>query len=1281
MEWKKINVVSLALWLSPAWASAAGPGMPINLRCEYQVNPIAVDTPAPRLSWQVNDERRGAAQSAYQVLAATSPGLLKAGKPDMWDSGKVHCSRSIHVVYGGKPLDSARTYYWKVRTWDTADVAAPYSTVASWEMGLLKPSDWEARWIALGALPTTGDKELADWKFGKWIWHATQKGENKTVWLRRTFDLDPATKVKKGRVRCSADDTFQMYLNGKEIGSGSDWRQMYDFQVGNAIRGGKNVLAVKVHNATGPCGFTFSLRADLENAAAPVWVLSDDQWKAGEGTDLKPSQAEFDDGAWPKAGIVGEYGCEPWGKCAATPTQKFLRSMMVRKEFDLDKKVISARARVCGLGGYELRINGKRVSDDLFVPGWTLFGKRVQYQTYDVSRLLNKGRNAIGAILGNSWWHGRIGGENAQPGRESLRLILQLDVEYADGTRTRPVTDPTWKTHPSPILNDCIYDGEGYDARMETAGWDMNGFKDENWQPATTIDQPIATLTPQTMEPIRAIEDLPVKQISEPKPGVFVFDFGQNLTGWCRLSVKGAAGDKIVLRHAEELNRDGSIYTANLRSAKATDTYILKGQGAEVWEPRFTYHGFRYAEITGLSGKPDRSTLTARMICSTAPKIGEFECSVDVLNKVQHAILWGQRGNMYSVPTDCPQRDERLGWTGDAQMFANTACWNLDMSLYFTKWMRDIRDCQGPDGATRDVNPCNGWGPASPAWGDVCIIVPWQVYRHSGDKRIIEENWDCMAGYIGYMTKHSKGFLYERDGYGDWIAVVGSPKAPISAGYYYYDCVLLSRMARAIGRHAEAAEYENLAANIRRAFNAKFLDTQANGYPGRTQSANVLPLFFGLVPEHRVEAVAGNVVKDIVARRMHLSTGFLGTGYINPVLTSTGHHDIAWRLAEQTTYPSWGYMVRKGATTIWELWNSDTAGPGMNSRNHFCLGAVGEWYYESLAGILPEEPGFRVTRICPRPMGNLTWVKSSVRSLYGPIASQWELKGTDLTMKVTIPANTEARIYVPTFGARQFTIREGGVSLVENGTRTGSSRGITFSGMEGDCAVFRSGAGQYNLMAQSIGRPQMAAYEIPAPPPMIEGLSDDFGGNTINAAQWEVIDMGLESMAASGIVAKIENGELVFAGIGGVDYWAGRTLLSRGAFNVPKGKRLEVQVDRVAMDTKGSGARTSLWLWVDSANYVMFSQDTEKGCWSYNLNGATGHGNELGKVESMGRHTLKLIHDGHHVDFLIDGKRLGEVAVGWNEGIRVAITGQARLKTDGLTARFDNVKAELRPAR
>ena len=1256
--------------LSPTFAHAAGLGAPTSLTCEYQTNPVAMDTLTPRFSWQVNDPRRGALQSAYQLRVYSSQSALNANKGAVWDTGKVFSVQSALVPYAGPPLPSGQTYSWKVETWDANDVVSPWSQTATFGVPLMKPDDWAAKWIAA---PVPGRAtDASGWRHGSWIWHPTAQGDNAVVYLRREFTLDAATKVKSALVKCTADNAFTLFLNGERIGGGSEWKQEYKFDVAGKLRPGKNVLAAQARNEGGPCGFHLDLRIVPEQGT-PIWVLSDRNWLAAAAEQPNWTAVDFSATGWAPVSVIASYGSAPWapGGGGGEP----LRSMLMRKEFRLERKVGRARVSVCGLGAYELRLNGQKVGNDVLNPGWTQFNKRLQFQTFDITDRLRSGRNAFGVVLGNGWWHGRIGGENGQPGRDSLRLILQLDVDYADGTTERFVSDPTWRCHVSPITADDIYDGESYDATLELPGWDAPGFPDRDWARAESVDVPMNLLVPQAKDTIQPIQDLPAVNVTEPTKGVFIFDFGQNLTGWVRLSVGGKAGQKITLRHGEELNPDGSLYTVNLRSARATDTYTLKGGGTETWEPRFTYHGFRYAEVTGWPGTPGKDALVARMICTNATQAGKFECSDPLINQLQHNILWGQRGNMYDTPTDCPQRDERLGWTGDAAAFSNTACWNVDMARFFTKWMRDIRDCQGDDGAVRDVNPSNGWGAAAPAWGDVCVIVPWQVYRHYGDRRIVEESFDCMAAWVGYMTRNAPGYLYERDGYGDWIAPVGSPTRPLSAAYYYLDCDLLAKMATAIGRTAEAAKYADLATKIKEAFNAKYLDRKTAQYPGGTQTAQLLPLAFGLVPEDMKDRVAEVLANDVRKRGVHLSTGFLGTAVINPMLSEHGYNDLAWQLATQTTRPSWGYMAKKGATTVWELWDSDTAGPGMNSRNHFCLGAVGEWFYETLGGIASAQPGFAEARIQPRPAGDLKWVKCSVATAYGPVVSNWRREGSDLRMEVVIPANAKGRVLVPTLGKAGVKISEGKTLLVDGGRAVAPLAGARFEGMEGDFAAFAVGAGRYEFTAQGIGPVPPPVHPTPKAEPSLTQLSDDFAGDRVDAAKWDVVNLGLESDAASDITAKVLGGQLVFSGTTGTNYWAGKTLMSRGAFTVGRGERLSVEVERLPLTAKGTGTRSGLWLWVDSSNYFLFAQDTEKEEWSYNVDGGQGSGVRMLPATDTGKHVMRLVHDGATVRVLLDGKELAKVPVRWQEGIHVGLTGQARMAGDSVSFAFAGLKA------
>ncbi len=833
------------------------------------------------------------------------------------------------------------------------------------------------------------------------------------------------------------------------------------------------MLAVQATNLTGRCGLLVSMRVRstdgrrVELHSGPDWRVS----AKAKGSWMEP---EHNDTAWEMAAVLGKYGDKPWGK--PKPEKKPFRSLCMRKEVVLKGEVARARAYVSGLGCYRLSINGQRVSQDVFTPGWTHYDKRVQYQTYDLTRLLREGTNAIGAVLGNGWWSGQLGGSWSGPvgwdrpdsrDQGTLRLIMQLNVEYADGTRERVATDDTWKTHPSPITRDSFYHGETYDARLEMPGWDRPGFDDHEWPPAFVLtDAPLGQLVAQRSETIRITQELEALSVTNPDPGIYVFDFGQNMAGWARLKVRGLRGTKVTLRFAEVLKDDGHIYRDNYRSAQATDEYILKGEGEEVWEPLFTYRGLRYTELCGYPGEPPKDALRACVVHSAVPSAGRFSCSNELLNRLHRNITWGQRSNMHSVPTDCPQRDERLGWLGDAQLFAPTSCWNMDMASFYSKWMRDIADSQGADGHVTNVAPVAvATEPASPGWGDAVVVIPWTVYQFYGDTRIIEKNYDAMRAWVEYMRRHSSDHLYEREGYGDWIAVVASPKKPMAAAYYFYSTKLLSRMAAVIGRNDDAARYAGLADHIAEAFNSKYFDTDANNYLSGTQTANILPLYFGITPEVRQKAVAENIVRDIRRRADHLSTGIHGTAYLMPLLADRGYQELAYRLATQTTYPSWGYMIEHDATTVWELWDSDKKGPEMNSRNHFTLGSVGRWLFETVAGINidPSQPGFKRAIIRPRPAGDLIWARAEYPSMYGLIRSEWRRDDGRLALEVLIPANTSALVFLPTRGERKISVTEQGTPVLTNGQSDQRMPGVNFLRHERDSAVFEVGSGRYEF--------------------------------------------------------------------------------------------------------------------------------------------------------------------------------------------------------------------------
>ncbi|HSW47433.1 MAG TPA: glycoside hydrolase family 78 protein [Phycisphaerae bacterium] len=1036
----------------------AGLGAPQQPRCEYQANPLGIDTLKPRLSWLVNDDRRGAAQSACQIVVSTDPKLADAAAV-VWDTGKVNSDASVHVEYAGKPPESGKRYYWKVRTWDGDGQASEYSEPAWFEMGLLKADDWTARWIQ----PVEQRDKLPELPWGRWIWNNEAEGDDTSAFFRAVFNIPVDATISKAWLRMTADDSFIAMLNGQKALDGNRWDVVRRVDVAGRISPGRNVLAVKAHNAKGPAGLIFTLRIELADGKT-IDLLSGPEIRSQAKGGQNWMQSDLEDSTWPPSRVIGPYGCEPWKQVAESPGR--LRSQFVRKTFQAKGGISRATLHSTGLGLYELHINGRRVGDDVFAPGWTKYEDRIQYQTRDVTGLLCEGDNAIAAVLGNGWWAGELGWmPQAEQNARSLMLLAQLRIEYADGSSQIVATDSTWKSHPSPVTRDSFYHGETHDARLEINGWDQPTLDDKQWAVVTETTSPTKLLCAQRDEPIRVTQEIKVEQISEPAKNVFIYDFGQNASGRVRLKIKGEPGTKIRLRFGEVLNPDGTLYRDNYRSAEATDYYICRGGGDETWEPIFTYRGFRFCEVTGWPGTPDRDAVVFRVLHSDARPAGMFECSHWLINRIQHCILWGQRSNMHSVPTDCPQRDERLGWMGDAQVFSPTACWNMNMASFFTKWMRDILDSQAPDGAVTDVAPSVVVkGPAAPAWGDAVIVIPWNVYRFYGDTRIIEENYDGMVRWVEYMRSNAKdGLLYDREGYGDWVPVVASPKGPLGAAYYCYSTRLLSRMAAVIGKKDDADKYGKLADRIAEAFNQAYLDPRQGGYIGGTQAANLLPLAFGITPAEKQETVLTHILNDIIARNDHLSTGFIATAYLLPTLSRFGNQELAWRIAAQCDYPSWGYMALNGATTIWERWNSDKMDPSMNSRNHFAFGAVGQWYYETLAGIQPDPkiPGFKRIIIHPQPAGTLTGARASYDSPYGRIESQWQRCGGTFTLETTIPPNTTARIFVPLMGSMDSNVVRGDWSA---GTTADVVRLI---GEQQGCRVYDVPAGKYRFTVNS----------------------------------------------------------------------------------------------------------------------------------------------------------------------------------------------------------------------
>lgn len=1004
-----------------------------RLRCEYRVDPLGIDVRRPRLSWVLLSGERAQIQTAYQVLCARSLEALDRDRGDLWDSGQVASDRSVHVVYGGEPLRSGERAWWKVRVWDKDGLPSGWSSLAWWEAGLLRAEDWKARWI--GLRPRDPEPAPLDTKALRWIWFpegnpaaSAPKGQR---YFRKRFELPAGARIQRADFYLTADNRFTLFVNGKNAGQGSAWTRLEKIDVKEALAPGANVLAVQAGNEDGAAGLVGQLRIELEEGA-PVVVSTDKAWKALAARPAQWQAAAFDDAAWPAAQEVAAFGEGPWAglsekNVGAAPA---LPCPFLRKSFVLERPVARARLYATALGLYEVTLNGRRVGADRLTPGWTDYHKRLQVQAYDVTGLLQPGENVLGAILGDGWFAGKIGWlprDHKTYGPGPARLLLQLVLDAPDGGRHVIATDDSWKAAHGPILESDLLDGETYDARLEMPGWNRPGFSDAAWSPADVFEEKSPrNLVGSVDGAVQATQELKTVALTEPRPGVHVFDLGQNMVGWARLRVRGPAGTAVTLRFAEVLNPDGTVYTANLRKAKCTDRYILRGGGEEVWEPRFTFHGFRYVELTGYPGKPKPDAVTGIVAHSATPPAGSFECSNPMLNQLQRNIVWGQRGNFLSIPTDCPQRDERLGWMGDAQIFIRTACWNMDVAAFFTKWCRDIGDAQSADGAFPDVAPrLTGILPmdGSPAWGDAGIICPWTIYLCYGDTRILEEHYPAFVRWVEHVRKANPDLLWTKragNNYGDWVSIGSkTDKGVLATAYFALSARRVSKIARVLGKEEDSRKYEGLFQQIRAAFNKAYVDAEGK-IKSHEQTCYILALRFDLLPEELRPRAVEHLVADIEKRGGHLSTGFLGVGHLLPALSENGRPDAAYRLLLNETFPSWGYSIKHGATTIWERWDGWTQekgfqDPGMNSFNHYAFGSAGEWMYANIAGIDldPEKPGYKHILIRPRPGGEITRARGELESMYGTISSDWKIEGRSFRLRVTIPVNAAASVTLP----------------------------------------------------------------------------------------------------------------------------------------------------------------------------------------------------------------------------------------------------------------------------
>ncbi|GAA2066587.1 family 78 glycoside hydrolase catalytic domain [Streptomyces albiaxialis] len=1050
-------------------ASAAPAGLRVeSTTTEYADRPLGLDAARPRLSWVLGADGHDRKQTAYRIRVATSPDRL--GSPDVWDSGRKESGRSVLVPYGGPALRPRTRYHWSVRVWDGEGHASEWSEPTWWETGLTVAGkggsagdgEWKARWIA----PPAALVDPPPLEGASWVWFPEGSPGQlpaATRWFRGTFTAD--TGVRGARLVLAADDGFTAYVNGAEVAVREglaiqkSWSHPVHLDVTEHLREGGNVLAVAASNAEqGAAGLLAVLEVTTARGTSR-FTTADDGWRCADSEP--PGDAwrapAYDDSGWQQARAVAAWGDGPWGKVLAqqTPSQ-------MRRSFRLPRgRVARARLYATALGLYEARLNGQRVGEDLLTPGWTDYAHRVAYQAYDVTRAVRGGANALAVTLAPGWYAGNIGWFGQHHYGKHPALLAQLEVTYEDGRTERVVSDEGWRAARGPLMAADLMMGEDHDARAETPGWDAPGYDDGSWRPVEAPSGDMPEIVAMTDAPTRVMKELEPVSVREVRPGTHLFDLGQNMVGTVRLKVSGGRkGQRVTLRHGEVLDKDGALYVDNLRTARPVDTYTLHGgRGTETYTPRFTFHGFRYVEVSGYPGRPQKDAVTGRVLHTAAPFTMEFSTDVPMLNQLHSNITWGQRGNFLSVPTDTPARDERLGWTGDINVFAPTAAYVMESARFLTKWLQDLRDGQpdegNDEGAFPDVAPYIGpVGKGVAGWGDAGVTVPWSLHRAYGDERVLEENWDAMRAWIAYLEKHSDGLLRPAEGYGDWLNIEDeTPKDVIGTAYFAHATDLVADTARLIGENA--APYEELLERVKKAFQTAYVSGDGR-VKGDTQTAYVLALSMDLLPTAALRrAAADRLVALVKAKDWHLSTGFLGTPRLLPALTAAGHTDVAYRLLRQRTFPSWGYQIDKGATTMWERWDSikpdgSFQDVGMNSFNHYAYGSVGSWMYENIAGIAPGGPGFRETVVRPRPGGGVRRASGRHRTPYGTVATGWSLEGGSggerFTLDVTVPVNTTAEVWVPAERASDVSLKD--------------APGAGFRRMEDGCAVFSVGSGR-----------------------------------------------------------------------------------------------------------------------------------------------------------------------------------------------------------------------------
>src|SRR3984885_1748033 len=1002
---------------------AAAQASPVHLRTNALESPLGIDTPHPTFSWQSDATTPNWMQSAYEILVAIDVKNLHPGKTDAWDSGRVSSSESVNIAYDGAAIRSQQRYAWKVLTWD--NTGKQTDSAPEWfETGLMTAADWKAQWIT--PKDPAAEQELSAIR---WIWLANSDAMHvpSATPAYFLFHLHLDARPNTASLHVLARGQFIARVNGQTTGHHNEWGAFDREEITSLLQPGNNEIEVDIisHRAgapseTSPSALAASIHITYADGREER-IVTNEQWQARSTSD----------GAWQSAQAVASLS-QHFGigtdrqQAIPGPDRVATGASLLRKDFTADSPIRSARLSITALGAYQAFINDKAIAPNtLLAPGWTDFHKRVLYQTYDVTSLLSRGANTFGVLLGGGWYSSPLtwSGFRYTPGPNLLRA--QLDLTLANGTHQTIVTDPSWLTAPAPITFSEIYGGESYDARLAQHGWTMPSFDASRWTAAVAATPPDSSMA-ITAQPDLLINTTttlhPIKLDAANAAHPTIYDMGQNMVGNVRIHVSGPRGSVVRLRYAERLNPDGSIYTENLRNADATDTYTLSGNGDETWTPAFTFHGFRYVELSYLgttpATPPTLATIDGLVFNSLPAKPSvRLTSSSETLNKMNELGTWGQRGNFVSIPTDCPQRDERLGWMGDAGAFWRTGTYNFDIDAFTHKFMLDVTDAQTPAGAFTDVSPnILGPNPGAPGWGDAGVFIPYAAWLQYGDTTVVERSWPAMERWMDFILSNNPDYIRRNalgNNYADWLAPdQNTPKVLIATAYWALIAHEMAEMATALHRIADAEKYQQQYDHITAAYRTAFVKEDGR-VEGDTQTAYLATLFTGIAQSSLRANMVDRLVKNIEEHDNHLTTGFLGTPFLMFVLDENDRSDLAFKLLLSDTYPSWGYMVKKGATTWWERWNGDTGDPSMNSYNHYAFGSVMAWVYRRAAGIDTDAtgPGYHHLTIRPQFDAALPQLHTEYDSAYGTIISDWQQSTHRFT--VTIPPNTTATVTLP----------------------------------------------------------------------------------------------------------------------------------------------------------------------------------------------------------------------------------------------------------------------------